>query len=109
MLLREIFLVNSSLSNSSKILPSITVQLRYMLFSVVNIPQLLIAGSTQFNSKPSKGIAFLQEQGLLTDSKSEIAAFLHENHLLDKGMLGDYLGDRKNSEILDEFIKFGYY
>jgi len=80
-----------------------------MLFSVVNIPQLLIAGSTQFNSKPSKGIAFLQEQGLLTDSKSEIAAFLHENHLLDKGMLGDYLGDRKNSEILDEFIKFGYY
>lgn len=48
---------------------------------------------------------FLQEQGLLSDSTSEIASFLHDNHLLDKGMIGDYIGDRKNADVLDHFIK----
>lgn len=68
--------------------------------------KLLVAGSSQFNGKPSKGIAFLQEQGLLSDSStSEIANFLHENHLLDKGMIGEYIGDRKNADILEHFIK----
>ena len=67
---------------------------------------MLVAGSSQFNGKPSKGIAFLQEQGLLSDSStSEIANFLHENHLLDKGMIGEYIGDRKNADILEHFIK----
>ena len=65
----------------------------------------MVAGSNQFNSKPSKGIAFLQEQGLLSDDTSEIAKFLHDNHLLDKGMIGDYLGDRKNADVLENFIK----
>ena len=64
-----------------------------------------MAGSSQFNTKPAKGIAFLQEQGLLSNNTSEIARFLHDNHLLDKGMIGDYIGDRKNSDILDQFIK----
>jgi len=64
----------------------------------------LVAGSNQFNTKPSKGIAFLQEQELLSNFTSEIASFLHENHLLDKGMIGEYLGDRKNADILDHFI-----
>lgn len=65
----------------------------------------MVAGSNQFNSKPSKGILFLQEQGLLSSNTSEIASFLHDNHLLDKGMIGDYIGDRKNADVLENFIK----
>lgn len=70
-------------------------------------PQLLIAGTEQFNQKPKKGIQFLQEQGLLstpTDT-SQIAQWLRENPRLDKKMIGEYISERRNAELLDAFVK----
>lgn len=52
-----------------------------------------------FNKKPRRGIAFLQEQGLLGTSHSEIAKWLHTDDRLDKTFIGDFLGDN------DEFSK----
>lgn len=52
-----------------------------------------------FNRKPKKGIAFLQEQGLLGNSHSDIAKWLHMDDRLDKTFIGDFLGEN------DEFSK----
>lgn len=52
-----------------------------------------------FNRKPRKGIAFLQEQGLLGPNKEEVAKFLHHEDRLDKTFIGDFLGDN------DDFCK----
>lgn len=52
-----------------------------------------------FNRKPRKGIAFLQEQGLLGQSYVDIAKWLHSDDRLDKTFIGDFLGEN------DEFAK----
>lgn len=69
--------------------------------------QLLIAGTEQFNQKPKKGIQFLQEKGLLSDpmDNSQVAQWLRENHRLDKKMIGEYISDRKNMDLLDSFVR----
>lgn len=69
--------------------------------------QLLIAGTEQFNQKPKKGIQFLQEKGLLSSptDNNQIAQWLRENPRLDKKMIGEYISDRKNAELLDSFVK----
>ncbi|KAJ3660967.1 hypothetical protein Zmor_005393 [Zophobas morio] len=56
-------------------------------------------GIDMFNRKPRKGVAFLQEHGLLGTSHEEIAKFLHNEDRLDKTFIGDFLGDS------DEFCK----
>ena len=35
----------------------------------------------------------------------EVAKFLVDNHHLSKAMIGDYLGDRRNTEVLTAFIR----
>ncbi|CAB3982629.1 brefeldin A-inhibited guanine nucleotide-exchange 1 isoform X1 [Paramuricea clavata] len=51
-------------------------------------------GIQLFNKKsPSKGIKFLQTEGLLGDSVTEVAQFLHADDKLDKTMIGELLGD----------------
>ena len=69
--------------------------------------QLLQAGSDQFNTKPKKGIEFLQEHSLLSTplNPEEIAKFLKENPKLDKKMVADYIGDRRNAKVLDAFVR----
>lgn len=71
--------------------------------------QLLITGTEQFNQKPKKGIQFLQEKGLLTNpmDNNQVAQWLRENPRLDKKMIGEYISDRKNMELLDSFVKYG--
>uniref|UniRef100_H3CF70 Golgi brefeldin A resistant guanine nucleotide exchange factor 1 n=1 Tax=Tetraodon nigroviridis TaxID=99883 RepID=H3CF70_TETNG len=73
--------------------------------------KLLIAGTEQFNQKPKKGIQFLQEKGLLSSptDNNQIAQWLRENPRLDKKMIGEYISDRKNAELLDSFVNtFGF-
>ncbi|XP_056879272.1 Golgi-specific brefeldin A-resistance guanine nucleotide exchange factor 1 isoform X3 [Takifugu flavidus] len=73
--------------------------------------KLLIAGTEQFNQKPKKGIQFLQEKGLLSTptDNNQIAQWLRENPRLDKKMIGEYISDRKNAELLDSFVNtFGF-
>lgn len=50
-------------------------------------------GIDMFNRKPKKGLAYLQDQGLLGSSCSEIANWLHNDERLDKTFIGDYLGE----------------
>lgn len=52
-----------------------------------------------FNRKPRRGIAFLQEQGLLGGNYLEVAKWLHSDERLDKTFIGDFLGEN------DEFCK----
>ncbi|XP_061819811.1 Golgi-specific brefeldin A-resistance guanine nucleotide exchange factor 1 isoform X3 [Nerophis lumbriciformis] len=68
--------------------------------------KLLITGTEQFNLKPKKGIEFLQEKGLLCNplDNNQVAQWLRENPRLDKKMIGEYVSDRKNMELLDSFV-----
>ncbi|XP_057662143.1 brefeldin A-inhibited guanine nucleotide-exchange protein 1 isoform X1 [Diorhabda carinulata] len=50
-------------------------------------------GIEMFNRKPRKGIAYLQEQGLLGPTHQDIAKFLHNDERLDKTFIGEFLGD----------------
>ena len=34
-----------------------------------------------------------------------VAKFLVDNHHLSKAMIGDYLGDRRNTEVLTAFVR----
>ncbi|KAK1791614.1 hypothetical protein P4O66_013617 [Electrophorus voltai] len=76
------------------------------LVDIKNKKKLLITGTEQFNQKPKKGIQFLQEKGLLSSpmDNSEVAQWLRENPGLDKKMIGEFISDRKNMELLDSFV-----
>jgi brefeldin A-resistance guanine nucleotide exchange factor 1 len=69
--------------------------------------QLLATGSEHFNSKARKGIAFLQEHRLLSTplDPQEVVHFLRENPRLDKKMIGEYISNRSNLQVLDSFVK----
>ncbi|KAM3606518.1 uncharacterized protein V6R79_017763 [Siganus canaliculatus] len=68
--------------------------------------KLLITGTEQFNQKPKKGIQFLQEKGLLSNpiDNNQVAQWLRENPRLDKKMIGEYISDRKHTDLLDSFV-----
>jgi len=68
---------------------------------------LILAATEQFNKKPSHGVAFLVEQGILPSPPppEKLAEFLLQNPALSKAMIGDYIGDRKNAEVLEAFVK----
>ncbi|XP_017277213.1 Golgi-specific brefeldin A-resistance guanine nucleotide exchange factor 1 isoform X2 [Kryptolebias marmoratus] len=68
--------------------------------------KLLITGMEQFNQKPKKGIQFLQDKGLLNEpmDNNQVAQWLRENPRLDKKMIGEYISDRKNMDLLDSFV-----
>ncbi|VDN96696.1 unnamed protein product [Rodentolepis nana] len=69
--------------------------------------KLLMNGSDRFNLMPKDGIAFLQKNGLLADPLDavEMATFLAENPRLDKKIIGEFLSNRKNSDILAAFVR----
>ncbi|XP_056386553.1 Golgi-specific brefeldin A-resistance guanine nucleotide exchange factor 1 isoform X5 [Hyla sarda] len=76
------------------------------LNDIKNKKKLLITGTEQFNQKPKKGIQFLQEKNLLAtpmDNK-EVAQWLRENPRLDKKMIGEFISDRKNLDLLESFV-----
>ncbi|KAK2190131.1 hypothetical protein NP493_86g03025 [Ridgeia piscesae] len=64
-------------------------------------------GTELFNQKPSKGIAYLQEHGLLATplDPSEVVLFIKENHKLDKKQIGEFVSSRKNEPILVAFLR----
>ncbi|XP_058123944.1 brefeldin A-inhibited guanine nucleotide-exchange protein 2 [Anopheles ziemanni] len=55
--------------------------------------EVMETGIEMFNRKPKKGIAFLQERGLLGTTVEDVARWLHEDERLDKTQIGDYLGE----------------
>ncbi|KAK0098452.1 hypothetical protein PV326_008215 [Microctonus aethiopoides] len=62
------------------------------------------AGIEMFNRKPSKGIQYLQEQGLLGDLVEDVARFLHTDERLDKTAIGDFLGDHNHNQVMYNYI-----
>ena len=71
------------------------------------VPQAYLQGTEYFNQKPAKGITFLQEQGLLSSplDAGQVVTFLKENPKLDKKMIGEYIGSKKNQVVLEAFVK----
>ena len=69
--------------------------------------QIYQTGTEQFNTKPSKGIAFLQEQGLLSTplNEGEVVNFIKEDPKLDKKQIGEFISNKKNGKILEAFQK----
>lgn len=63
-------------------------------------------GIDMFNRKSRKGIAYLQEHGLLGGTAEELAKFLHSEERLDKTNIGDFLGDNDdfNKEIMYTYV-----
>ncbi|CAH0546224.1 unnamed protein product [Brassicogethes aeneus] len=59
-------------------------------------------GIDMFNRKSKKGIAYLQEHGLLGTTHEEIAKFLHDEDRLDKTNIGDFLGE--NDDLCKEVM-----
>ena len=78
------------------------------MINILCVFQLLASGSEQFNSKPKKGIMFLQEHHLLSTplDTQEVVHFLRENPRLDKKMIGEYISNRSNLQVLDCFVKW---
>ncbi|XP_060096950.1 Golgi-specific brefeldin A-resistance guanine nucleotide exchange factor 1 [Heteronotia binoei] len=76
------------------------------LIKIKSKKKLLISGSEQFNQKPKKGIQFLQEKKLLATPMDidEVAKWLRENPRLDKKMIGEFVSDRKNTDLLESFV-----
>ncbi|KAM6067655.1 Golgi-specific brefeldin A-resistance guanine nucleotide exchange factor 1 isoform 2-T2 [Chlamydotis macqueenii] len=76
------------------------------LIQIKNKKKLLITGTEQFNQKPKKGIQFLQEKNLLATpmDNNEVARWLRENPRLDKKMIGEFVSDRKNIDLLESFV-----
>eukprot|EP01117_Protostelium_nocturnum_P013961 TRINITY_DN5264_c0_g1_i1.p1 TRINITY_DN5264_c0_g1~~TRINITY_DN5264_c0_g1_i1.p1 ORF type:complete len:782 (+),score=223.75 TRINITY_DN5264_c0_g1_i1:110-2455(+) len=62
-------------------------------------------GIQLFNEKPKAGIAHFQNIGIIGKSSADIAKLLFNTNGLDKTQIGEYLGDEKNTEVLEEFVK----
>ena len=95
-------------NSCSKFVPTTWAKLsRLYLFFFLCFAQLLQAGSEQFNTKAKKGLEFLQEHGFLSKPihPEELANHLRENIRLDKKTIGDYIGDRKNTKVLEAFVR----
>lgn len=77
------------------------------LMAIKHRKKLLASGTEHFNTRPSKGIEFLQEHGLLSEplDPAEVAHFLRDNSQLDKNKIGEYISNRKNLKVLDAFVK----
>nr|XP_024388580.1 brefeldin A-inhibited guanine nucleotide-exchange protein 2-like isoform X2 [Physcomitrium patens] len=53
-------------------------------------------GIALFNKKPRKGIEFLIKVHKVGETPEEVAKFLRDGNGLDKGMIGDYLGEKED-------------
>ena len=60
----------------------------------------VLRAAIRFKSKPREGIAHLVRIGKCDDSPQSIAAVFHElQDVLDKTMIGDYMGGEKDINI----------
>ena len=67
---------------------------------------IINSATEQFNTKPSKGVAYMQEMKLWSTplDPKQVATFVRENPHLDKNQIGEYVSNRKNLEILEAFV-----
>ncbi|EEP80403.1 conserved hypothetical protein [Uncinocarpus reesii 1704] len=68
--------------------------------------KIIIQGATKFNEDPKAGIAFLASKGIIEDIEDPklIAKFLKGTSRISKKVLGEYISNRKNEQILEAFM-----
>jgi len=70
--------------------------------------QIYQTGTEHFNSKPLRGITYLQEHELLSSplDPKEVVRFIKENPKLDKKQIGEFISNKKYSTVLEEYQKY---
>jgi brefeldin A-resistance guanine nucleotide exchange factor 1 len=76
------------------------------LMSLKHKKKIVNTATAQFNTKPTKGVAYMQEMGLFKTPMvpEEAGKFMRENPHLDKKQIGEYVSNRKNQEVLKAFV-----
>lgn len=87
------FYISISISNVVTLSQMSIAMLRCLSMLKGNALYLIIVWFSRFNKKPKKGIAYLQEHGLLGSTAEDIANFFHSEERLDKTVLGDFMGE----------------
>lgn len=64
---------------------------------------ILEHGLRLFAQKPAKGIRYFGEHGIVKEGKV-VEFLLAENDRLDKGALGEYLGEKENMELMHTYV-----
>lgn len=79
---------------------------RHELLIIKEKKRIIRSGTEEFNKKPSKGIAYLQENHVLNQvlDPLEVVTFIKQNPWLDKSCIADYISNRKNIDILNAFV-----
>ncbi|CAH1968968.1 unnamed protein product [Acanthoscelides obtectus] len=97
----------STLEKQSRVKVTESIPPKEKLAAIKAIKKWLPQGTEYFNQKPKKGILFFQEHGVLKQQldPTEVAYFLRENSGLSKAMIGEYISNRNNLQILEAFVK----
>lgn len=68
--------------------------------------KLVVEGVKKFNQNPKKGLAYLQEKGIIEDATDpeSVASFLRGTSRVDKKVLGEFISKRENEALLDAFM-----
>ena len=76
------------------------------LMALKSKKKLIQTATELFNTKPTKGIAYLQEMNLIhPDEPEQVAQFLRTNPQLNKNQMGDYISRREHLHILKAFVE----
>ena len=69
--------------------------------------KLISTATEQFNTKPTKGVAYMQECNLIQKPliPDEVVTFMRQNPHLNKQQIGDYISNRKHLDILEAYVK----
>ncbi|PIK45931.1 putative golgi-specific brefeldin A-resistance guanine nucleotide exchange factor 1 isoform X2 [Apostichopus japonicus] len=87
--------------------PSLNLPTAEDIIALKQKKKVMSTGSELFNQKASKGIAYLQEKGILQTpmDPDEVAVFIREGPGLDKKVIGEYLSAKKNAKVLEAFMR----
>ena len=97
--------VSSLNSNGSSQLTSQQLDSPEQFENLKQQKEIMEHGIVLFNKKPKKGIAYLQDQGLLGNTPDDIAEWFHNDERLDKMCVGDFLGE---NEKLTKEVMYAY-
>lgn len=69
--------------------------------------KIIILGANKFNESPKNGLAYLEAQGIIEDTRNpvSVARFLKGTSRISKKVLGDFLSKRGNEPILGAFME----
>ncbi|KAK6188257.1 hypothetical protein SNE40_004474 [Patella caerulea] len=98
---------NSLSSNNSTPSTAVHVSDNPEQFEVIKQQKEIMENGIEiFHKKPMKGLAYLQEQGMLGKSPDDIAELFHSEERLDKTAIGDFLGENEkfNKEVMYAYV-----